>query len=57
MTPEEKLKILKKECTDKGLDNLAMVLYTGFEKKLQDGFELKPYDVRFIEDMWESKNE
>jgi glycyl-tRNA synthetase alpha subunit len=55
MTPEEKLKILKQECTDKGLDNLAMVLYTGFEKKLQDGFKLKPHDVRFIEDMWENR--
>jgi glycyl-tRNA synthetase alpha subunit len=55
MTPEEKLKILKQECTDKGLDNLAMVLYIGFEKKLQDGFKLKPHDVRFIEDMWEDR--
>lgn len=49
----EKLRILKEECPSVGLANLSMVLYQGFTEAIEQGFELKPHDIRFIEDMWE----
>ena len=53
----QKLAILKEECSSVGLDNLAMILYQGFTDKISNDFELKPHDIRYIEDMWELRKE
>lgn len=49
----DKVRILKSECSEVGLDNLAAILYQEFAYKLDKGIVLRPHDIKYIEDMWE----